>query len=1253
MLLKIKSKETRFSKGERVCAVLLSFLILISMVMIAKTAKIEASATGVSQFVYFDFNADGQTEKQWIQGGARPAVWWWETTNEEGVFSYLDVYDGDNNLYVLKVPEGKTCTGFNCLRMANDVVYTNTHTFPTESDGLWTQTGNQTVDSGKIFYANCDSEGNVIDTPEDTPRWYSDASKLPSDNRQLKGGETMTASYQNLANDASSTGVELFPVEAKFYDYLTDDELMYGWRNFTTDYTVSRNYRNRIPYKAWNEYLSNYADKNSWAYPLYFGNFTSQWSEHDAESEQYPDNPYHQHTFLDFFYGTLIDCNMYGTDGNMLSRPAEMYSFLRNENIEKKNTSPYTFADGLKNFSVFANDSEALAEKTELYSGSVLGLVEPELANGKTLKMVGGIDSPYFSSNDYTNVISIRYPMHVEKTDWRGGGKYTTYEFNSNGKEPLSDKTDIVYFSYDSDGKTENIHYTQDTSFEVLDAYNALGGNTDYKTYYDDEGNKHGLNHRGFFPFDEGKSGSDTFGKDYGFGMRLDIPFNLTEDGMVMSKDDNGTMHKTNVPMKFEFAGDDDVWVFVDGKLALDLGGDHGNASGGINFALNKQEAYVNDGVVFLKDDPVYGETEYYEGIKPSAAGALSGVSGLYTSPIAGVFSTDSYKTKKNGEKVYDVSKKHTLTVFYMERGLVESNLKLSFSVSPVGNRLTVDNDIVYDNVTSEGGIRDRVEAYMERTGKYDSAPEEKFKFEIGEYDPNISGPAEICSKQYEKIDYKGSDTDKIYYDNDSDRPEVDNNEWIGFTHQITDGATLTITEQPDSKNNYQYDTVFTVEDNFIDTDIIKDQKANTDTDKYPNGGGPVEFNFSTPEPTDPTVVAYNDFSVHAVNTVKVGGFEITKEVQDASGNKVTGDNTEFEFDIGIKLPHETDYVTFGTKKASQSSKYSLDGLPIGTKIKITEKPKDGYEVQGTNPVEITVNSTTTAVTAAFVNKQVAPAPVDLSLEGIKNLDGSPSSEKFKFTLYSDEACTTKAAGPVENDTNGKFEFTKFATINKTKYDSLTGNPKTVSYYVKEETPADDKYTGDSTVYRVTYVITLDTANKYTSSAPRVEVKNSAGEWTPATNVVFNNTTKPGEVEVLKKGSDNKTLSGVTIALVAAKEVSGKWQPKSGAAETTKVTGTDGKALFTDIPAGDYVVYEKQAAAGYELFDEYIHVNVTANNKAEVTMTDPKTTQLPKTGGIGTVLFITIGVLLIAGAVYLLKPSKKDIEKAKAKKRDV
>ncbi len=1234
MLLKIKSKETRFSKGERVCAVLLSFLILISMVMIAKTAKIEASATGVSQFVYFDFNADGQTEKQWIQGGARPAVWWWGT-GETGAFAYLDVYDGDNNLYVLKVPEGKTCKEFNCLRMANDVVYTNTHTFPNALDGLWTQTENQTVgESGQIFYANCDSAGNVTGTPG----WYSDASKLPSDNGQLKGGAAMTASYQNLANDASSTGygigsgsnlVELFPVEAKFYDYLTDDELMYGWRNFKTDYTVSRDYRNRIPYKAWNEYLSDYAVSKSWKYPLYFGNITSHWSTHDDDS--------FTHTFTDFPYGTLIDCNMYSSSGGMYSLPSGTKAFLRNECIDEKHTSPYTFADGLKNFSVFANDSEALAEKTGLYSGSVLGLVEPALADGKNLQMVGGVDSPYFSSNDYTNVVSTRFPMRVEKTDWSDNGrtgKYTTYEFNSNGKAPLSSKTDIVYFSYGSDGKTQNIHYTNNTSDEVIDAYKSLGGN-------DPE------DHRGFFPFDNGGTG-----KDYGFGMRLDIPFNLTEDGTVMAKADGGTLIKTDVPMKFEFAGDDDVWVFVDGKLALDLGGDHGNASGSIDFALNTQKAYVNDGVVFLKDDPVYGQTEYYDGIKTSAAGALSGVSGQYTSSISGVFSSDSYKNK-NGKKVYDVSKKHTLTVFYMERGLVESNLKLAFTISPVGNRLTVDNDIVYDNVTSEGGIRDRVEAYMERTGEYDSAPEEKFKFEIDEYSPVTTSTTEPNGKVYDKIDYKDDNTgDNVYYSDD--RPEVDNNEWIAFTNQIEDGAGLTITEQPDSNNNYQYDTYFTVEDNFIDTDIIKDQKANTDTDKYPNGGGPVEFPFSTPEPTDPTVVAVNDFSVHAVNTVKVGGFEITKEVQDASGNKVTGDSTEFEFDIGIELPHETDYVTFGTKKASQPSKYSLDGLPIGTKIKITEKSKDGYEVQGTNPVEIMVNSTTTAVTAAFVNKQVAPAPVDLSLEGIKNLDGSPSSEKFKFTLYSDEACTTKAAGPVENDTNGKFEFTKFATINKTKYDSLTGDPKTVSYYVKEETPADDKYTGDSTVYRVTYVITLDTANnKYTSSAPQVEVKNSAGEWTPATNVVFNNTTKPGEVEVLKKGSDNKTLSGVTIALVAAEEVSGKWQPKSGAAETTKVTGTDGKALFTDIPAGDYVVYEKQAAAGYELFDEYIHVNVTANNKAEVTMTDPKTTQLPKTGGIGTVLFITIGVLLIAGAVYLLKPSKKDIEKAKAKKRDV
>lgn len=67
---------------------------------------------------------------------------------------------------------------------------------------------------------------------------------------------------------------------------------------------------------------------------------------------------------------------------------------------------------------------------------------------------------------------------------------------------------------------------------------------------------------------------------DYGFGVRFNIPFRLSEDGTIDGKS-----------MVFNFEGDDDVWIFLDGELVLDLGGQHGKATGTIDFSGSDETA--------------------------------------------------------------------------------------------------------------------------------------------------------------------------------------------------------------------------------------------------------------------------------------------------------------------------------------------------------------------------------------------------------------------------------------------------------------------------------------------------------------------------------------------------------------------------------------------------------------------------------------------------------------------------------------
>ena len=168
-----------------------------------------------------------------------------------------------------------------------------------------------------------------------------------------------------------------------------------------------------------------------------------------------------------------------------------------------------------------------------------------------TTKNSDGILSPYFSSTNYTNIVSTQFPMRVNEANTTKVGEttvnYTTYEFDSKGKgdnnkdgdNKDTGNPDIIYFTYEDDGKPNTLEYTQDKTKQVIDAYNSLGGNTDYYDGINDG------NHRGFFPFDQGDGTSKKIAYDYGFGMRLDIPFNLTEDGNVVSVDSDGMYHKT------------------------------------------------------------------------------------------------------------------------------------------------------------------------------------------------------------------------------------------------------------------------------------------------------------------------------------------------------------------------------------------------------------------------------------------------------------------------------------------------------------------------------------------------------------------------------------------------------------------------------------------------------------------------------------------------------------------------------------
>ena len=175
-----------------------------------------------------------------------------------------------------------------------------------------------------------------------------------------------------------------------------------------------------------------------------------------------------------------------------------------------------------------------------------------------------------------------------------------------------------------------------------------------------------GYSNSGFFPFNI----ADTSGNknNCGFGAKFEMKFKLTGDGTVSALDSNGVPDENagKVHTMFEFYGDDDLWVFLDGNLLLDMGGAHSQSSGLIDFADRK--VTVNDAFVFNKN------------ITPDNLNALTTSKTIL--PITFISKIEGNNTLL----AYDTNYVHTITIFYMERGMLDSNLMVRFNYTPEAN---------------------------------------------------------------------------------------------------------------------------------------------------------------------------------------------------------------------------------------------------------------------------------------------------------------------------------------------------------------------------------------------------------------------------------------------------------------------------------------------------------------------------------------------------------------------------------------
>lgn len=542
---------------------------------------------------------------------------------------------------------------------------------------------------------------------------------------------------------------------------------------------------------------------------------------------------------------------------------------------------------GLNNFSVGAN--VALEEKTTtegkcFYGAAAQGLVGDKLVDGK---MVDPEDSnvvlPYFSGE----------AIHPYKNGSEIDNNKNLSEYYNGLQFPFKqtkDKNGVITYSYDS-GKDYAVYYNFEKNCFYESPEHIKNETTNDGTAPED----------GFYPLN--KPGDPRKAVNMGFGTEFTIPFTLSKDGKINGQD-----------ITFNFTGDDDVWVFIDDYLVLDMGGAHRMASGTIDFA----EKNVTVESAFTPD-------------KSTTAAWKDGATRANQTSEKRTKKFTQIKTegKNTFEDIMaDDSKVHTLKMFYMERGMFDSNMSVSFNFSPIPSALTLSKDV--DTKPVNDGLKSVVET------------KDNFDFTVKDNDTTRT------EYTYEK-DYNGTGTerntttdgvveglaDNVYAKN-FEYTEADDNGNKGLI--IGTGFTITETE------NSNYNTRWFV------TDIS--------TGKTTNRGDGLVSTFKLGDVSSGlTKVNYN---VNFVNTPKVGTVNITKawdgDVPD------TLKNTEFPFKVEVDLDGEADeygysaypleytvdgndYVTDAngnfTLKSGQTA--AFEGIPTGAKVKVTEtKTTDG-----------------------------------------------------------------------------------------------------------------------------------------------------------------------------------------------------------------------------------------------------------------------------------------------------------------------
>ena len=545
----------------------------------------------------------------------------------------------DTNIWYYEVPEGYTKIRFASWAVENGNAADN-------GDG--TAMMDIPADlSEPCFFA--DASDDVIYNGGNRGGYWAEKGSL----RNAKEGKKLTDDVVDISKEPFTEDPNTKYVTSTLYDYYTDYELNGNNRD-----RYSRAYyapgkgngfakqRSWVTFRQFDRALSDYYESCKAQFPIYTGHFQPSYSDWGIR-----------------FDGISAALNLWGL--NSVFKNENRFMAINNSTINENGNNDgehYDYAyQGLV--------------KSETSTGDATG--EPLLKDTKDNTKVA---EPHFNK---------AFLSGTNTKNAKLGDVYDNVAFPFTKRQIFDEDKGVDYWYFDSQDTT--LYLKQDSTTEQYFLKSSTQNREQSRNLDSDSASKtikkngEDVSSYGYFPFNETATAGWASTYNYGFGTKLQMDFNLTDDGKVETNvEKDGKKEKTSI--KFFFSGDDDVWVFIDGKLALDVGGAHGKVSGLLEFGKadeknNSVTAYVSK----VKKGGTSKEDQDKKFVKRVK------------------YNNEDIEFYAQGTTLNDLAKgqKHTLTMYYMERGMWESNMAVAFNF-PDNNELQVQKVVDLSNVTDQ-----------------------------------------------------------------------------------------------------------------------------------------------------------------------------------------------------------------------------------------------------------------------------------------------------------------------------------------------------------------------------------------------------------------------------------------------------------------------------------------------------------------------------------------------------------------------